>query len=71
MTSPILAAIKVLFTLSYNHANKQVETNTFYAGVENHLLWCYDTNAVITKGNEEISNFKEGSLTPWEYFQKL
>lgn len=42
-----------------------------YAGVSNHLLWRYATDANIYKADEDIRNFKEGSLVVWDFLQAI
>lgn len=71
MIGIILAATKVRWTLLSNDANRHEGAIKFYARVVKHLLRSYETDAVIAKAGEEICNFKQGSLTPWDFSQKL
>lgn len=52
MSGPTLAAIKVRLTLSSNDANGQKENMMSYAGVVNHRLRRYTTDAEITKAKK-------------------
>lgn len=63
MNGSVLAAIKTRLASSSNNGNMHE--------VVSDLVGRYATEAVITKADEEICEFKEGSLTPWDFSQQL
>lgn len=64
MSVPTIASINALSTLSSNDANRHKSTVTPYDGLVSDLLSRYVSAAVTAKVDEEICNFKRGSLTP-------
>lgn len=66
-SGPALADIKARSTLLSNDANRHKGTITTYVEVVNHVLRRYATDAVIAKADEEIRNFKQGSVTPFDF----
>lgn len=58
-------------SLTGNDANRHESTITRYDRVVNHLIRRYTREAVIAKSDEDIRNLKQGSFTPWDFFQKL
>lgn len=66
-----LAAIKARVNLLPNDANRHKGPFTTYAEVVNHVLGCLATDTVITRADEEIHNFKQVSVTPWDISEKL
>lgn len=69
MSGLALANIKGWLTLSSNDTNKHEVTITCYAVVANYLLKRYATDVVVSIVDKSIRNFKQGSLTPWKFFQ--
>lgn len=65
------AAITARLTLSSNDANCHESTTTTYDQVVNLVLRRYANDADIAKTNEEIRIYKQGLLTPWDFFQAL
>lgn len=63
LSDPTLAALKARLTLSSNDSKKHESTITSYAEGVNQLLRLYAIEAVISKSDEDIRNFKEGCLT--------
>lgn len=55
--------IKERLNLSSNDLNERECTITTYDEMLDHLLWCYNTKAIIVKANEETFNFEHGSIT--------
>lgn len=71
MNGPAVAAIKARWTFSSKFAIKHEKTITSYADGVNHLLSSCANDAVIASVDEEIRNFKQGSITPWDFSEKL
>lgn len=70
MTGPTIATFKAQLNLSANNTNKDKSTITAYVRVVNHLLNWYGSDSIIIKAVEEIQNFKQCTLTPWNFSQK-
>lgn len=58
------AKIMVRITMSFNGHRKHGKTSTSSAALVNDLLPYYSKNVVITKGSEDIENFRKSFLTP-------
>lgn len=71
MNCPALAVIKARLTLSSNDTSMHKGLIMSYAGVVNHLLRRYCTEAIIAKTDEKIRSFKQGALIPWKFSEKL
>lgn len=54
-----------------NDTNRHEWTIPTHLEVVSHFLKDYDTDAVIAEADEETWRFKQGSLTPWDFFLKL
>lgn len=69
MTGPALAAINARMNSSSIDDSWHEGKITTYAGVVNHVIRRYATDAVIAKVIDSIRNFKQGSLTSWAFLQ--
>lgn len=60
MNGTVLAAIKARLTLSSSNTSQPEGTTTSYDRIVIQLLKRYATDAIITKGDDNIPNFKQG-----------
>lgn len=60
MNGPAVATIKERLTILLNDANRDEGTITTYAGVVNHPLLRYITDAITAKTDDEVCNFTKG-----------
>lgn len=67
----VLAVIRACLILSLNDVNMRKGALILYDEVVNHLSSHYTLDAVISMGDDEIQNFKQGSLTPGKISQEL
>lgn len=71
MSSLALEAIKARLTLSLSNTNLDEGTIKMCDGVINHLSTRYATDLIIAKAYESIRTFKQVSLTPWYFSERL
>lgn len=66
-----LPTVRTQLNLSSNDKSTYDGTIKTYAEVMSHSLSRYAIDAVIVKGNEKRDNFKQRSLPPCDFFQRL